>query len=146
MKRAWQYLDDRFGVTLDATVLDGLTLKEVADDVWLAPADNETAMAVKTYGIRCIRVQDIGLKPTTYALQLLDDEISMSNISLSDEQCRTVLEGDLVPVEECEGELESDGYVALRYRGRVLGCGLYKNGTVSSRIAKGRAQELLDML
>jgi NOL1/NOP2/fmu family ribosome biogenesis protein len=146
VEQAWQYLDERFGVTHDAALFDTLTLKEKAGDIWLMPADHATEMAVKTYGIRFIRVQDIGLKPTTYALQLLDNTISRNIVDITDTQCEELLDGELVPVEHLNGEPGSPGYVAVRYRGRVLGCGLYKNGTVSSRIAKGRAQELRDAL
>lgn len=146
MERAWTYLEDRFGVLEDAAVLQGVTLKEVSDDIWLTTTDNDTPMSVKTYGIRFIRVQDVGFKPTTYALQFLDGAIDRNMVELELEQLQTLLDGEMIPEEQVSGTLEEDGYVAIRYAGRVVGCGLYKNGKVSSRIPKGRGKELADAL
>lgn len=127
-------------------MLNGLTLKEVAGDIWLTTADHDTEMRVKTYGIRFIRLQDIGLKPTTYALQFLDNVLEKNVVTVQKEELACLLEGDLIAVDEIDGVPDGEGYVALRYADRVIGCGLYKNGTISSRIPKGRAQELRDWL
>lgn len=140
--RAWQYLADRFGVEQDAAVLDGLTLVAVADDVWLASADYDVLYEVKTYGIRCIRVQDVGLKPTTYALQVLEPAVSRNVVTVDRQQLLALLDGELVAVDAISGEPDDEGYIGIRYDGRMIGCGLYKNGTVSSRVPKGRGQEL----
>ncbi len=138
VERAYQYLKDRFGVSRDDPVLDGLALREESGDIWLASAEGDTDMSVKTQGIRFIRVQEIGLKPTTYALQFLNDAISKNIVELSVEEVVALLAGEHIVVDT---DL-SQGYMALVYAGRVIGCGLYRNGTVSSRIPKGRAQEL----
>lgn len=137
VERAWDYLAKRFGVARDAPVLDGLTLKAVAGDVWFTTAEHEIALQVKTYGIRAVRIQDIGLKPTTYLLQFLGDAITENVVTLERDAFLAVLDGELVPC-----KLEDRGYVALRWDGRVWGCGFYKDGTVSSRIPKGRARTL----
>lgn len=137
---AWNYLEERFGVEQED--LEGFALREVAGDIWLVSEDMETALDALTYGFRFIRIQDIGLKPTTYALQFLNDRIEKNVVSLTDNQLESILAGELVPVTPDAEE----GYVALKYEGRILGCGLYKNETVSSRIPKGRGNELADAL
>lgn len=101
-------------------------------------------MDVETYGIRFIRVQDIGLKPTTYALQILDKHIEKNRVELSRSDFVSLLEGDHVTVWDAEGLTK--GYVAIEYMGRVMGCGMYQNSIISSRIPKGRAQELQQFL
>jgi NOL1/NOP2/fmu family ribosome biogenesis protein len=145
VEQARAYLADRFGVQPEASVLDGMVLKKVSDDVWLVPENHDTAYAVETYGIRCIRVQDIGLKPTTYALQLLEPAISRNVVMVDQEQVLALLDGNLVPIDAVAGDVE-EGYVGIRHDDRLLGCGLYKNGTVSSRIPKGRGTELASFL
>lgn len=142
VEQAWAYLRDRFGIQQDDAVLDGLTLEQVSGDVWLVPEQHESAYAVKTYGIRCVRMQDIGLKPTTYALQLLEPAVSQNVVTVDRTQLQELLAGELVPVDAVDGALDGEGYVGIRYGDRLLGCGLYKNDTVSSRIPKGRGQEL----
>ncbi|MFB6203711.1 MAG: hypothetical protein ABEK01_04445 [Candidatus Nanohaloarchaea archaeon] len=137
LERAYSYLEDRFGVRREE--LAPLELEKVSGDAWLtAPDGPEEA---ETHGIRCVRFTDIGLKPTTYALQLLDGRIERNRVRLDREEMLTLLEGGMV-----ERRREEKGYVALMYRGRVVGCGLYKDELISSRIPKGRARELSSAL
>lgn len=134
----WDYLDDRFGV--DPADAEPLVLIERSGDYWLAsphPVEGD----VETRGFRFVRVQQIGLKPTTYALQFLGDRIMKNRVSLSRQQLQALLDGEMV-----EADADSEGYVALVYEGRVVGCGMYRNGTVSTRIPKGRAQHLKHFL
>lgn len=138
MEQAQNYLEERFGVAPDDPVMNGLALKLVADDIWLTLDDTETSLDVKTYGIRCVRIQDIGLKPTTYALQFFNEHITKNVVELSRNELLAVLDGDLVDTDTDVTE----GYVALKHDGRVWGCGMYRNRTASSRIPKGRAKEL----
>lgn len=128
----WDYLEERFGVDRSAVQGD---LRPRGDDLWLVACD-DTGLPVETAGFRCVRGLDIGLKPTTYALQFLGDRITRSRVEVDREELLTLLDGDLLD------RAPSEGYVALVFRGRVLGCGLSKGGELSSRIPKARAREL----
>ncbi|MFB6213162.1 MAG: hypothetical protein ABEJ07_01185 [Candidatus Nanohaloarchaea archaeon] len=138
--RGWRYLEDRFGVTKEC--LEDHRLKEVSGDLWLVSEGLVTGLDVETYGIRFIRIMDVGLKPTTYGLQLIGRYIQDNVVELERQELVKLLRRE----EMVEGEMESKGYVALRYEDRVIGCGFYKNGKVSSRVPKGRGKELLDIL
>lgn len=130
------YLKERFEVALDD--LKGLELIERHEDLWLA-SEESTNYDVETRGIRALRATGMGLKPTTYLLQYLEEEISRNLVEISDEECGKLLaRKDMIP-----RDMKEEGYVALKYEGRVLGCGFYKNGKISSRIPKGRSNELL---
>lgn len=138
--RAWSYLEERFGIPRGD--LEEFRLKEVSGDVWIVSRELETKLEVKTYGVRFIRVMDIGLKPTTYGLQLLGDRIEENVVELEKEEIVKLLERK----EMVEREGFEKGYVALEFDGRIIGCGFYKDEKVSSRVPKGRGKELLDML
>lgn len=135
----WDYLAQRFGVGSDD--LDGFVIVEQSGDYWLAPDGYKTEMGLETRGIRFVRELDTGFKPTTYGLQLLEDALEKNVVELDRDELEAVLDGELI-----DREADSPGYVALRFDGRVIGCGLYKNDTVSSWIPKGRGQQLLSSL
>lgn len=134
-EKAAEYLRERFGV--EKKDLEGLQLKEVSGDVWLAP-EEDTGLDKETSGIRAVRFMDIGLKPTTYLLQILGDRITKSRVEVDREEFKTLLEGDMI-----EREMDEKGYVAVYCDGKAFGCGFYMDELVSSRIPEGRAKELL---
>ncbi|MFB6114790.1 MAG: hypothetical protein ABEK04_00740 [Candidatus Nanohalobium sp.] len=156
-ERAKEYLEERFGVKEEE--LEGLKLKEVSGDVWLKSVKG-SGLEAETFGIRAVRFMDIGLKPTTYVLQLLGDRITEARVEVNEQEFRTLLEGDMIEREmgkqECSCEEPSDkdeewnccgrGYVAIVFEGEVYGCGFYMDELVSSRIPEGRADELLGTL
>ncbi|QGA80574.1 hypothetical protein [Candidatus Nanohalobium constans] len=131
--KAKKYLEERFGVETKE-----LTLKEISGDFWLTSSE-ESNLEFETEGIRAVRVMDIGLKPTTYLLQLLDDEISRNVIEVNEKEMKTLEEGGMI-----QRTMGKKGYIALKFQGRVIGCGLYKDELVSSRIPEGRMKELVD--
>ena len=137
-EKAMEYLEERFGI--EKQDLQGLQLKEVSGDVWLAP-EKETGLEKETSGIRAVRFMDIGLKPTTYLLQILGDRISKNKIETDKEEFKTLLEGEMI-----ERKLDEKGYVAVFHDGKAFGCGFYMDELVSSRIPEGRAEELLGTL
>lgn len=134
--RAWQYLEDRFGIELEDH-----ELKQVSGDFWLVSGDLETGYEVETYGVRCVRDTGNHLKPTTYALQLLGDRLERNVVEIDREELETLLDREMVA-----RDAEEEGYVALKYDGRVIGCGLYKDEKVSTRIPKSRSKELRQIL
>lgn len=136
---AWNYFQERFGVSRDQ--LDGFEIVKRSGDFWLVSETDEPELEYETEGVRFLRDTGNFLKPTTYGLQILGDEISRNMVELERDELVDLLEGDML-----EREMEDKGYVALVYQGKVFGCGLYKDGLVSSRIPKGRSKELRDLI
>lgn len=127
---AWDYLRGRFGVERNEVAGELVTQ---SGDAWLSSSDSDC----ETPGVRFVRFTGIGPKPTTYALQLLGDAVDRNLVGLSEQELNQVLDDEMV-----DRDAESEGYVALVFRGRVAGCGLYRDGVVSSRIPKSRAGQL----
>ncbi|MFB6077103.1 MAG: hypothetical protein ABEK12_03165 [Candidatus Nanohaloarchaea archaeon] len=134
----WTYLADRFGVA--RADLAGFELVRRSGDFWLVSAATDPARDAETMGIRFVRDQEIGFKPTTYALQFLGDAVADARVQVDRTELLRLLEGGTVDRDV------SDGYVALVYDDRIAGCGLSRRGTVESMIPKGRAQELQEIL
>jgi len=132
---AWDYLEERFGVARESI---DYSIKKVSGDYWMVSSHPETGLEVETYGVRFLRVTGRGLKPTTYALQILEEKLEENVVDIDRDELLDLLHRRNM----IDRDLESKGYVALRYQGRVLGCGFYMKGTVSSRIPKGRSKEL----
>lgn len=128
---AEKYLKERFGVGLDAEF-------HYNGDYWLCRKPEDR---YETNGVRAVRDMDIGLKPTTYFLQLVEDRIEKNRVELSKKEFKALLKGEMI-----EREMSEKGYVALFYEGRCFGCGFYMDNLISTRIPEGRAEELLDAL
>jgi NOL1/NOP2/fmu family ribosome biogenesis protein len=134
----WEYLKTRFGIDRERVPY---RLEKVNGDLWLVSEQMDDFLQPETKGIRAVRCMDIGLKPTTYLLQLLEDAIELNKVELDEDEFKDLLDGSMI-----EREMDEKGYVALSFRGKIYGCGLYKDELVSSRIPKGRAQELLEII
>lgn len=133
-EQAWRYLEKRFGVERSSVKFE---IKKVSGDYWLH-TDNCSALEYETQGIRCLRDTGRGLKPTTYILQLLEEHLERNVVEVDREELIKLLERR----EMIERQMKQEGYVALRFRQRIIGCGYYKDQKVSSRIPKGRSGEL----
>ncbi|MFT4893016.1 MAG: NOL1/NOP2/sun family putative RNA methylase [Candidatus Nanohaloarchaea archaeon] len=132
---AWEYLERRFGVRKED--LTGFRIQKISGDYWLH-TEKGIDLEFETKGIRCLRDTGRGLKPTTYILQLLEDEIEKNIVEVDKEELIDLLDRRKM----IDREMEDEDYVALKYQGRIIGCGYYKNEKVSSRIPKGRSGEL----
>lgn len=139
VEKAREFFVERFEVDIDD--LSGLELEKNSGDFWLRPEEEDEDLEKETKGIRALRDTGKFLKPTTYALQLLGDHISKNTVELDREGLKEVLNGEMI-----SAEASSEGYVALVIDGEVIGCGLYKDEVVSSRIPQGRGEELLTFL
>lgn len=128
---AREYLKERFGV-------DSKGEFYYKGDYWYCQEPEER---YETNGIRAIRDMDIGLKPTTYFLQLIEDKIEKNRVDLSGEELKALLNGGMIEYSGLE-----KGYVALFFENRCIGCGFYMDELISSRVPEGRGEELLDML
>jgi len=136
---AWKFFEKRFGVSRKD--LEGHKILKRSGDFWLTSDVDEPELEYKTEGVRFLRDTGNYLKPTTYGLQILGEKISCNTVELEKEELIELLNGDMI-----ERELEEKGYVALVYEEEVIGCGLYKDGLVSSRVPKGRGNELKKFL
>ena len=133
---AESYLQDRFGVDTS-----GLTLRQVNGDYWLT-SPKQSTLEFKTEGVRAIRVMDIGLKPTTYFLQLIENRIEKNVTEVSYEELEILAKEEGL----IQKDMNDKGYIALKFDGRVIGCGFYMDGLISSRIPEGRMKELLECI
>lgn len=137
---AWTFLEERFGV--ERSDLPHLEIEERSGDYWLVSKDRTDEYESEVSGVRALRNLDIGLKPTTYLVQLLGDAIEKNSVKLSRDEFRKLLaRKEMIP-----RDLKEEGYVALKHEGLVIGCGYFKDGVVSSRVPKGRSGELLDIV
>lgn len=136
---AWEYLEERFGVRKED--MPGFRIKKVSGDYWLH-TEKDVGLDCETKGIRCVRDTGRALKPTTYILQLLENEIEKNIVKVNREELIDLLDRE----EMIDREMGEEGYVALEYEDRVIGCGYYKGKKVSSRVPKGRSNELKKIL
>jgi NOL1/NOP2/sun family putative RNA methylase len=131
--KAERYMEDRFGVDPEK-----INLEKINGDYWLC-SEQTSGLETETRGIRAVRDMDIGLKPTTYFLQLLEDKIDKNIVKVSKGDLEAISEDKMI-----QREIDQKGYVALEFDSRILGCGFYMDGLVSSRIPEGRLNELVD--
>lgn len=129
--KAKEYVKERFGI-------ENVNLEKVNGDYWLC-SPKTSGLDKETRGIRAVRDMKIGLKPTTYFLQLMQDQISKNIVKVSEADLRTFREDGMI-----QRELDKKGYAALKFRERIIGCGFYKDGLVSNRIPEGRLEELME--
>ena len=134
---AWDYIEQRFGVEKED--LEGFRMTERSGDIWIATGKEHGDPV--TEGFRFLRDTKHGFKPTTYALQFMGDRMERNKVEVDTNELEILLENDMI-----QREMEEKGYVAISYRGLIVGCGLYKDELVSSRIPEGRAGELLNFL
>ena len=128
---AREYAKERFGAELDGEF-------HYNGDYWYC---REPEKRYETNGIRAVRDMDIGLKPTTYFLQLIEDKVERNRVDLSREELEALLTGDMI-----ERKMNEKGYVALFFENRCIGCGFYMDELISSRVPEGRGEELLKSL
>lgn len=134
------YFADRFGVVEDA--FSGIVFIARTDEIWAASAVLPPSLSSpRPSGLRALRRMRDKLKPTSLFLRFLGDRIASSRVELTDPgDLRTLLLG---------GELSTEmtpGYVAISFRGDVIGCGAVSGGRVKAVIPTGRRKELLEIL
>jgi len=95
----------------------------------------------RAIGLRIGRNFPKGFKPTSVFLSALGSLITRSRVSVSLPEARKLLLGQRTAFSGNE-----TGYVALTYRGDVLGCGRSHNGHLHALIPTGRRKELLEIL
>ena len=127
------YFQERFGIPEEAfdgfrLLKKGRTIGAVKDGPGLDQLLN--LLKVEAAGVPLIRIRTTMQKPTTAGLRLW--QATRNVIDLDDEALGGFLNRGVVsrtfPAEP--------GYVVVRWRGEVLGCGLYSKGKLRSQIPK----------
>jgi len=141
-EEALRLFEQRFGVPRESLV--DLTFIERREEIWacssVPPPGIEPA---RPSGLRALRRQVDGLKPTSAFLIALGDRITASRVDLdADNTLRRVLLGQRIP----SPSQQADGYVALCFRGDVIGCGKVRDSSLRGLIPTGRRLELLGAL
>lgn len=138
-KKLELYFEERFDVNPE--FWSEFQVREKSGSLWIVSEDVEIDEKAEAAGIRALRDTNLGLKPTTYILQFLDSEISRRVVELD----RDDLERLVFDREVLERDIEH-GYVALKYRGRIIGCGLQTRNGLRTQVPKGRSHDLEAML
>jgi hypothetical protein len=127
------YFQERFGIPEEA--FDGFRLLKKGRTIW-AVKDGPNLdqllnlLKVDAAGVPLIRIRTTMQKPTTAGLRLW--QATRYVIDLDDEALEEFLNrGVLLKTFPAES-----GYVVVRWRGEVLGCGLYSKGKLRSQIPK----------
>lgn len=129
------YFEERFGV--EPSFWDDYAAYEKSGSLWVVSEEVSRREGFETAGIRALRRLRIGLKPTTYVLQFLGEELGSNVVDLDEEEFRRV-----VLNREVVSSDFSRGYVALRFRGEVVGCGLVSGEGLETQVPKSRAELL----
>ncbi len=94
-----------------------------------------TGLRLEALGMVIMRKGKLGWKPTTNAIQVFGRYARKNVVDLDERQMRAFVAGEAIkgPFEGLE-----EGYVVVRYKGRPLGCGLYRGGVLRSQVPKVR--------
>ena len=135
-----EFWEREFGVS--SSYLDGYGFYKIGENkVWLFDGEFDGDLSHEALGLPFLRINQEHPKPTSVALQYLNDRVSKNIVELDKTDARNFVGGETV---EREFDVESLGYVAVRYRDDVLGCGLYFPGELRSQIPKSmRINDLL---
>jgi len=134
------FYQQQFGVP--ESFMGNLMIEVNKEEIWggtgVALPDIYSA---RPMGLRIGRKFPAGIKPTSVFLAALAPHISQSKVSVELEDLRKLLLGQRIPFSGTER-----GYVALKYRGDILGCGRAHQGKLQALIPTGRRKELLEIL
>ncbi|HDD46506.1 MAG TPA: hypothetical protein ENG42_03445 [Candidatus Aenigmarchaeota archaeon] len=133
-----KWMEQRFGI--NRGIFKGYAFIIKNGKVWL------TSREVMNRELRGIKIESVGLlfgryserkgifKPTTNALQIFGKYASRNIVELNERERDDYLTGyDLE--KQCDA---GEGYVIIKYKHHVLGCGLYRNGIIKNQIPKAR--------
>jgi NOL1/NOP2/fmu family ribosome biogenesis protein len=94
-------------------------------------------LKIETAGVPLLRLGSFW-KPTTAGLQLFSQEASRNTIELDDHSLKAFLNQAIL-----EGPLPLEpGYAILRWKGNVLGCGIYGRSGLRCQIPEDRLRRL----
>lgn len=136
VKRIIGFLEEKFG--FPRRLFENCTfLFKGRSSIWIFtghPSAPEIVPRVETVGMRALRKTAKGvLKPTTVFIQAFGRYASKNIVELrSEEEVLEFMSGGIV-----RGVFDvEEGFVIVKFRDDILGCGLYSRGTLKSRIPK----------
>ena len=133
--------EERFGVA--RATLAAFTFHERRDEIWACTAPPPPGIeSARPPGLRALRRQGGDLKPTSTFLTALGPAITAASVDLDADALRRLLLGQRIS-SPCD---LTDGHVALRFGGDVVGCGRLRAGSLQALIPTGRRRELLGAL
>ncbi len=134
------YLNSRFGILPNS--LAGISFSEKNDEIWAASAEAPLGIRARRLpGLRALRRTPEGLKPTSAFLRFIGERISSSCVEIGTvAELRRFLLGQPVPY------MVPDGFVAVSFRGDILGCGVARHRQVLTLIPTHMRHELLGCL
>lgn len=139
-KRLKDYFSQRFGVNED--FWEEYETYEKGESIWITSHSRGLEDKFVSAGLRALRTGGRSLKPTTYVLQFLGDKLNRNVVELGKEELRELLSESSVLKSGY-----SPGYVALKYRNQIIGCGLkHSASSLRNQIPKRRAEVLLEIL
>jgi hypothetical protein len=134
------YFASRFGVSRE--FFAPFTFEERGGEIWATTALTPLGLTpCRPLGLRILRRMPHSLKPTSLFLRVLNRHITTSRVEIKGlDLLQRFLLGQTI-----ETSL-SDGFVAVSFRGDVLGCGSAKNGRLRALIPTQKRRELLNSL
>jgi len=113
--------------------------------IWVNKFEKEIPLnKIISLGIPLLRViRKDELKPTSWGLIFLNKQIKEKKVDLKLEELIEILERQKIKFEKKELK---EGYVAISFEDKVLGCGFFKNKLLVSQIPKAKRTELLNIL
>ncbi len=131
-------MNQRFGI--DKKYFKEFSFIKRSNKIWIVSKDvlekNLTKLKIETVGILFGRYfkKQAKFKPTTNALQIFGKHATKNIVSLSKNEGKRYINGY-----DIEKELNiENGYVIVKYKRSVLGCGLYKDGFLKNQIPKSK--------
>ena len=129
-----------FGVPKSAFA--GKEFVKISNSIWLVTKGLKKPQEfnVQTYGLRIMHVVKWGLKPTSFALQLLAKHINKRICEVDGKELLGLIEG-----KPLARKMER-GYVALKFRGKIIGCALSTGEKIYSQLPKLLMQSFKELL
>ncbi|MCX8190139.1 MAG: hypothetical protein N3F05_02830 [Candidatus Diapherotrites archaeon] len=119
-----------FGINL--AIIEKWHIEKAGNSFWLTSKGLKICEGfnMQCKGLRVAEKTKLGWKPTSYFLQFFATYITKKIVEINKNELLSIIKG--TPVEKnCE-----NGYVAIRFKGHIVGCGLCKNGKVYSQLPK----------
>ena len=135
------YVRERFG--LDKSVLKGLALFKTQRKIYITTQDclNDPLFGrAETAGLAFLRPNKV-LKPTTDFLQVFGKHATKNYVELSKEDAERFMRGEELDARE---EL-NQGYIIIRYKGHILGCASFKEGTLKNQLPRSRRSRVKEL-
>ena len=134
------YFETRFGVP--PSFFSVFSFEERKGEIWATTAPCSSDLStLRPSCLRIMRRMPHAFKPTSLFLRVLNTRITASRIEIE----RLDLLRHLLLGQTSDISL-TDGFVAISFRGDLLGCGVVKNGRLRALIPVQKRKELLDCL